>query len=160
MTGIEDFNGYEVLQAAMEVEKGGQKFYTEMANRAESGSVRKLFALLAQDEVQHLRTLKDLIPQFDAGNFWQDEELILPYLNRFKAYELFPSLTQLEVILQQENADKSALNLAIEAEDKFAAYFKFTAEQARSAEGRETFHWLSKEEDRHAAILRERLEQM
>ncbi len=160
MTGIEDFNGYEVLQAAMEVEKGGQKFYTEMANRAEAISVRKLFALLAQDEVQHLRTLQDLIPQFEDGNFWQDDELILPYLNRFKAYELFPSMERLEVVLDQENADESALDLAIEAEEKFAAYFKFAAEQARSAEGRETFHWLSKEEDRHAAILRERREQL
>ena len=160
MTGIEDFNGFEVLQAAMEVEKSGKKFYTEMSNRAENGSVRKLFATLAQDEVQHLLTLKGLSSQFESGQFWQDDELILPYLKRFKTLELFPSLERLEIVLQQEHADLAALDLAIEAEDNFAAYFKFAAEQARFAEGRETFHWLSKEEDRHAAILRERREQM
>jgi rubrerythrin len=160
MTGIEDFSGFEVLQAAMDVEKSGQKFYTEMSGRATSESVRKLFALLAQDEVQHLQTLKGLTAQFEAGLFWQDEALILPYLKRFKAQELFPSREQLEIVLQQEHADQSALDLAIAAEDKFAAYFKYAAEQARFAEGRETFHWLSKEEERHAAILRERREQM
>jgi rubrerythrin len=160
MTGIEDFSGFEVLQAAMDVERCGQKFYTEMSTRADSEPVRKLFALLAQDEVQHLQTLKSLIPQFEAGMFWQDEELIAPYLKRFKTQELFPSREQLETVLQQDNADRSTLDLAIAAEEKFAAYFKFAAEQARSAEGRQTFHWLSKEEDRHAAILSERRESL
>ena len=160
MTGIEDYSGFEVLQAAMDVEKSGQQFYTEMSNRAEVESVRQIFALLAQDEIQHLQKLKGMIPQFESGSFWQDEALILPYLKRFKAQELFPAKERLEVVLQQEHADLAALDLAIEAEDKFAAYFKFAAEQARSAEGRETFHWLAKEEDRHAAILRERREQM
>jgi len=160
MTGIEDFSGYEVLQAAMEVEKGGQQFYTEMADRAETNSVRKLFSQLALDEVQHLQTLKELIPQFEAGMFWEDEELIIPYLKRFKAQNIFPSRERLETVLRQKNADILALDLAIEAENKFAAYFKFAAEQARSAEGRETFHWLAKEEERHAAILSERREQM
>ena len=160
MTGIEDYSGFEVLQAAMDVEKSGKQFYTEMSNRAEVESVRQIFALLAQDEIQHLQKLKGMIPQFESGSFWQDEALILPYLKRFKAQELFPAKERLEAVLQQEHADLAALDLAIEAEDKFAAYFKFAAEQARSAEGRETFHWLSKEEDRHAAILRERREQM
>ena len=160
MTGIEDFSGFEVLQAAMEVEEGGRKFYSSMSLRAENESVRQVFALLAQDEIQHLQTLKGLIPQFESGSFWQDAEQIIPYLKRFKAEEIFPSVSRLEEVLQQEHADLSALDLAIEAEDKFAAYFKFAAEQARSAEGRETFHWLSKEEERHAAILRERREQM
>ena len=160
MTGIEDYSGFEVLQAAMDVEKSGKQFYTEMSNRAEVESVRQIFALLAQDEIQHLQKLKWMIPQFESGSFWQDEALILPYLKRFKAQELFPAKERLEAVLQQEHADLAALDLAIEAEDKFAAYFKFAAEQARSAEGRETFHWLSKEEDRHAAILRERREQM
>ena len=160
MTGVEDFSGFEVVQAAMDVERSGQQFYTEMSNRAVSGSVRKLFALLSQDEVQHLQTLKELTSQFESGSFWQDAELILPYLKRFKAQELFPAKDRLEEVLQLENADRLTLELAIEAEEKFAAYFKFASEQARSAEGRETFHWLSKEEERHAAILRERLEQL
>ena len=160
MSGIEDFNGFEVLQAAMVVEEGGRQFYTTMSNRADAESVRKLFELLAQDEIQHLITLKGLIPRFESGSFWQDAEQILPYLQRFKAQEIFPSEARLAEVLQQDNADLAALDLAIEAEDKFAAYFKFASEQARSAEGRETFHWLSKEEERHAAILRERREQM
>lgn len=158
MTGIEDFSGFEVLRAAMEVEKGGHRFYSTMANRAEAEPIRRVFAQLAQDEIQHLHTLQELIPQFEAGSFWQDEEQILPYLRRFRAEEIFPSEEELEGVLEREEADRKTLELAIGAEEKFAAYFRFASEQARSAEGRETFHWLSKEEDRHAAILRERLE--
>ena len=160
MAGVEDFSGFEVLQAAMDVEKSGRQFYSEMSTRAKVESVQQLFALLAQDEINHLQTLKGMVPQFESGSFWQNEELILPYLKQFKAKELFPAQEQLEAVLRLKNADCAALDLAIEAEDRFAAYFKFASEQARSAEGRETFHWLSKEEERHAAILRERREQM
>lgn len=160
MSGLEDYSGFEVIRAAMEVEKGGQQFYSEMSIRAEAESVREVFATLAQDEIQHLLTLKELIPKFEAGSFWEDEDQILPYLNRFKAEEIFPSIERLDAVMSQQHPDRVALDLAIEAEEKFAAYFKFAAEQSRSAEGRETFHWLSKEEERHAAILRERREQI
>ncbi|MBE0597064.1 MAG: ferritin family protein [Desulfuromonadales bacterium] len=156
MTVMEHFSGFEVIRAAMEVEKKGHQFYLAVAVRAKSETAREIFSWLAQDEVGHLKTLEKLVPKYEEGAFWADEEVFLPYLRRFAESEIFPSAERLEAALQGENSDLRVLDLAIEAEERFAAYFHQAARQARTADGREAFTWLAAEEDHHAAVLKER----
>ena len=156
MTGIEDYSGFEVIRAAMEVEKKGHRFYAAMVEKAKSPLAKEIFTWLAQDEVQHLKTLERLVPKYEEGAFWTDEEEFLPYLRRFSDREIFPSPERLIKVLQSENSDLQALDLAIEAEERFAEYFHAAARNARTEEGKEAFTWLAGEEDRHAAILKER----
>ncbi|HKL48422.1 MAG TPA: ferritin family protein [Desulfuromonadales bacterium] len=156
MTGIEDFSGFEVIRAAMEVEKKGHRFYTTMAERADNQITKEVFSWLAQDEVQHLKTLEDLVPQYQEGAFWDAEEEFLPYLRRFSEQEIFPSPERLESVLKEKDSDLKALELAIHAEEKFAEYFHRAEDKARTEEGKEAFAWLAAEEDRHAAVLIER----
>lgn len=160
MTGIEDYSGFEVIRAAMEVEKKGHRFYSAMVDKAHSELAREIFSWLAQDEVEHLRTLEDLLPKFREGEFWEDEDQFLPYLRRFSERDIFPSPERLEEVLASETSDLKALELAIEAEEKFAEYFHLAARQARTEDGREAFGWLAGEEDRHAAVLKERRDRL
>ena len=156
MTGVEDYSGFEVIRAAMEIEKNGHRFYRAMVEKACSDLAKEIFAWLAQDEVQHLQTLEAMVPRFEEGAFWEEEELFLPYLKRFAEESIFPAPERLEAILGRGDADLQALDLAIEAEEKFAEYFHLAARQARSSDGRQAFAWLAGEEDRHAAALKER----
>jgi len=156
MTGLEDYSGFEVIRAAMEVEKNGHRFYAAMVQKAKSPLAREIFTWLAQDEVQHLKTLESLVPKYEEGAFWEEEDQFLPYLRRFSDSEIFPSPERLEKVLQKEDSDLEALDLAIEAEEKFAEYFHVAAKNARTPEGKDAFTWLAGEEDRHAAILKER----
>ncbi len=156
MTGVEDYSGFEVIRAAMEIEKNGHRFYTEMAQQAQSELVREVFTWLAQDEVQHLRTLESLVSKYEAGSFWEDEEEFLPYLRRFADREIFPSGEQLVKALEGETPDMKALDLAIEAEERFAEYFRLAASKARTSEGQEAFAWLASEEESHAGALKDR----
>ena len=103
MTGTQDFSGYEVVRAAMEVEKSGHRFYSEMSQKAVNPIARELFALLAQDEIGHLNTLKKLEPKYRQGAYsegeqsayWENAEEFIPYLRRFSASERFPSAERL-----------------------------------------------------------------
>jgi rubrerythrin len=156
MSGIEQFSGFEVILAAMEVEKNGHRFYSTMAGKAKHELAKEVFSWLAQDEVEHLRRLKDLEAKYEEGAFWEHEEEFLPYLQRFRDSEIFPSAERLETILQKDEFDLEALDLAIEAEDKFAAYFQKAADNAKTDDGKEVFRWLAAEECRHAVVLRER----
>jgi rubrerythrin len=156
MTGIEDYSGFEVIRAAMEVEKNGHRFYAAMVEKAKSPLAKEIFTWLAQDEVQHLKTLERLVPKYEEGAFWANEEEFLPYLRRFSDREIFPSPERLIQVLQSENSDLQALDLAIEAEERFAEYFHTAARNARTEEGKEAFTWLAGEEDRHAAALKDR----
>lgn len=156
MSGTEDFSGFEVIRAAMEVEKNGHRFYSSMVAKAHSELARELFSMLAQDEVGHLKTLEKMVPLYQEGEFWENEEEFLPYLRRFSDKEIFPTAEQVEAALISREGDLKALDLAIEAEEKFAAYFHKAAAHAKTQEGKDAFTWLAKEEDRHAEILMER----
>ncbi len=160
MTGLEDYSGFEVIRAAMEVEKNGHRFYTAMVQRAKSELAKELFSWLSQDEVEHLKTLKELAPKYEDGAFWEDEDQFLPYLRRFADSEIFPSPERLDEVLEGESSDLKALDLAIEAEEKFAEYFHMAARNARTKDGKEAFSWLAGEEDRHARVLKERKEKI
>ena len=156
MSGIEYYSGLEVVLAAMEVEKNGHRFYSTMAQKATSELARELFSWLAQDEVEHLRRLKALEASFKESALFDGVEELLPYLRRFADQEIFPSAERLEAVLQQPESERAAMDLAIAAEDRFAAYFAKAAEHARDPDGRAAFEWLAGEERRHAALLRER----
>lgn len=156
MSGIEDYSGFEVIRAAMEVEKNGHRFYSAMAQKAKSEMAREIFSWLSQDEVAHLKTLEDLAPKYQDGAFWEDEDQFLPYLRRFSDSSIFPSPERVDEVLKDKDSDLQALDLAIEAEEKFAEYFHLAAKNAKTAEGKEAFSWLAGEEDRHATVLKER----
>lgn len=156
MTGTEDFSGFEVIRAAMEIEKKGHRFYATMSEQAQNPLAREVFSWLAQDEVQHLKTLENLVPKFEEGAFWEDEEFFLPYLQRFSENKIFPSAERLQELLSQPEMDMTAMDLAIEAEERFSDYFAKAAEHSRNEDGREAFAWLAGEEKRHAEVLKVR----
>ncbi|WP_020675798.1 ferritin-like domain-containing protein [Geopsychrobacter electrodiphilus] len=156
MSGTDDFSGFEVIRAAMEVEKNGHRFYAAMVEKSHTQLARELFAQLAQDEVGHLRTLENLATTYEDGAFWEGEEEFLPYLRRFNDKEVFPSTEQVAAVLVSKEGDIRALELAIDAEEKFAAFFQTATLNARDPEGKKAFAWLAAEEGRHAAILKER----
>lgn len=160
MSGIKHFSGFEVVRAAKEVEKNGHRFYSTMSRRASDPLLKELFSWLAQDEVEHLRRLSQLESRYQDGAFADYEEEFLPYLSRFSDDSIFPDAERLEAVLKEEDADIKALDMAIEAEEKFSAYFQKASELAQSDDGREAFAWLAGEETRHARILKERRSQL
>ena len=158
MSTCEHYSGYEVIMAAMQVEKNGHRFYSSMAQRS-GDLVSELFSWLAQDEVEHLRRLERLVEKFEGDEAWGDDEF-LPYLHRFRDSEIFPTAEQLEQVLDRTDSDRQILELALAAEEKFAAYFHQASTIAKSEEGREAFVWLAQEEERHARIICARISKL
>ncbi|OHB30430.1 MAG: hypothetical protein A2X84_11360 [Desulfuromonadaceae bacterium GWC2_58_13] len=160
MSGIEDFSGFEVIRAAMEVEKQGRQFYSILSTKARNELVREIFSLLAQDEIAHLKTLESMVSKYQDGAFWENEELFLPYLRRFSSERVFPSVERIEELLKSGKDDLQFLELAIEAEEKFADFFRLAVENSRTSDGRDAFAWLADEENRHAKILQDRRDKL
>ncbi|MBW2510751.1 MAG: ferritin family protein [Deltaproteobacteria bacterium] len=156
MSGIKHFSGFEVIRAAKEVEKNGHRFYSTMSERASDPSLKDIFTGRAQDEVEHLRRWNQVESRYQDGSCADCEEEFLQYLNRFADDQIFPDAECLEAVLNTQNADLQALDMAIEAEVKFAEYFAKASSLAQSDDGREAFDWLAGEESRHAKILQER----
>ncbi len=157
MSGVEYFSAFEVIRAAMEVEKNGRRFYLTMAERAVNPPARELFALLAEDEVEHLRRLQAIEARSPQPDYFADAGEFAPYLRQFGDERIFPAPALLDAVLKGADGERQALLLAIRAEEEFAAYFALAAEKARESDGRTAFAWLAGEERRHAELLRERL---
>jgi rubrerythrin len=156
MSGIKYFSGFEVVRAAKEVEKNGHRFYSTMSDRASDPMLKELFTWLAQDEIEHLRRLTQLEAKYQDGSFADYDEEFLPYLNQFSDTKIFPDAERLEEVLKTDSADIRALDMAIEAEEKFADFFLKASCMAQTEDGKEAFSWLASEEARHAKILHER----
>ena len=137
MSGIKYFSGFEVVRAAKEVEKNGHRFYSTMSERASDPTLKELFSWLAQDEVEHLKRLTQLEAKYQDGAIVEYEEEFLPYLSQFSDTKIFPDAEQLEAVLKTDTADIQALDLAIEAEEKFAEYFLKASALALADDGRE-----------------------
>jgi len=156
MSSIKYFSGYEVVRAAKQVEKAGHRFYSTMSERAVDPTLKELFTWLAQDEIEHLRRLTQIEEKYQDGAFSEYDEEFAPYLDQFSSETIFPDAQKLEAILKTDNADIQALDLAIEAEEKFADFFQRASEVATSDDGQDAFGWLASEETRHAKVLKER----
>lgn len=156
MSGIKHFSGFEVIVAAKDVERNGHRFYSTMAERASDLLLKELFTMLAQDEVEHLRRLQKLEANYQDGAFADFEDEFLPYLSQFSTTKIFPDAESLEAVLKTDTADIQALDMAIEAELKFAEYFSKASALAKTEDGKEAFTWLAGEEAMHARILQER----
>ena len=156
MPGTTEFNGIEVIHLAMEIEKSGHFFYSRIGQGVSPPPLRKLFARLANDEVQHLQSLQKLMTEFQDDAFWENEQEYLPYLKRFKDMEFFPNPEAVEAALTRPDSNLEILDLAISAEKRFSEFFAVAALYARNEEGKTVFSWLTLEEKQHAELLAER----
>ena len=153
MAEITEFSGFEVIRAAMEIERAGNRFYLEMSRTFPQAQLGELFIKLAEDEVEHLRALQELIRGYQQGAFWENEQEYLPYLKRFNEMEVFPNKDQVAAALGGPEVERKILELAIQAEKHFADFFAVAALFAKTEEGKKVFSWLANEENKHAELL-------
>jgi rubrerythrin len=140
------------LEKAMEVERQGEAFYLEVAERVQDPSGRAVFQTLAKDEVEHLRLLQAEHESISKDNDWLD-------LDAAKVCEpqtpikLFPDQKEAALAVPAGMKDVDALKLAMEFEEKgYDAYVKAGA-ATQDPKGKKVFHFLAKQESAHYLFL-------
>ena len=155
MRGVAHFSGFEAIRMAMEIEHREHRFFVALARKAKSELLREVFSGMAQDTVTLLRTLRMRLRDYPVEGFWDEEEEILPYLQRLPD-DLFNAVEAVKVRVESLSSDREALILAIEVQEVLAGYFKETAATSSHPQGREAFEWLSGEKERQAEVLKKR----
>lgn len=114
----------KVINFAREIDRSGQRFYEEMAERAGSAGVRKIFHMLAEDEARMLARLEARAAGADAHDSPTLDERInvfeqlrkkgehLAVVNDVAAYRLALD-TEREVLHQYEMAVEAEENPAL-----------------------------------------------
>ncbi len=134
-----------IFEFAMKMELDGEKYYRELAEKNSSPRIRRIFRILAEDEVKHYRILKEIAK---SAKFSMEPSRALS-----EARNIFQDL--------RENADpqppdQSQIGLyekAREIEKKSEDFYRARAEETTEPELKDLLLHLAEEEKKHGLII-------
>jgi len=139
---------------AIEMEKSGHRFFTEASNKVKHEVGRKLFARLAAEEIDHMKTFEKIFNEVSGGADWKESMKAIqarkpvPYFDEarkeFKAEDLSVEMTYL----------KKALDLERNAME----FFEKAIEDAETAEAKEIFRRIHQEEQGHYDLIQSEID--
>jgi rubrerythrin len=152
------FKANDIVLAAIEIEKRGEKFYLHLVDQAEDTKIRKAFEHLAREEVKHKVLFEDLYTRLGKATLpaRSDEKEFLTYLNALiDSHPLF-RFKDLEEMKEHIASRKDALQMAIQFEKESILFFMEMREFVPDSEKKFITHCIEEERD-HLRRLTEML---
>lgn len=150
-----DFNVAEAIKMAMDLEKNGRKFYTEAAEKAETESGKKIFKMLAHEEVLHLATFQKMLDQM--GNISDWRELVKEY-PQARQVPVFGEKAPASQVAKARSDEVEALRIAMKNEKEAIAYFDKIAHLAKDEPTQKVFEFVKQQEEYHYDLLQAELD--
>jgi rubrerythrin len=151
------FNAAEVFDIAIAIEENGKKFYEQAQGLVDDLVVKKLFAELAIQEVEHKKKFESLKAQLPAEastpTTWDPDNKLSDYIRMMADQHVFISDEDLGRRLVQVKSTRDALKLAVEFEKDSVIFFLGMQEAAEGKKGGELIGLLVKEEQEHLRRL-------
>jgi len=150
-----NFNAAEVFKVAIQIEENGKKFYEESQKSIDAPELKKLFAELALQEVDHKHRFESLLaqlpPESSGPTVWDPDNELDKYVKVMADGHVF--VGDIKEQLARIKDAKSALKMAIEFE-KDSVLFFLTLEDAAAGQKDQAFiKTLVKEEQAHLKRL-------
>ncbi|MFZ2445935.1 MAG: ferritin family protein [Syntrophobacteraceae bacterium] len=149
------FNAAEVYKIAIQIEENGKRFYEETQKSIDPPEVKKLFAELAQQEVEHKKKFESLMarlpPESSAPTVWDPENEMDKYIKMMADDHVFVADIKDQISLAKDAA--SALKLAIQFEKDSVLFFLSLEDAAAGKKDQELIKTLVKEEQDHLKRL-------
>jgi rubrerythrin len=142
-------NPLEILDQAIDREKGGHEFYLKAAQKTEDAKGRHLFQWLAQEEMRHFNQFSHQRQSLVEENKWQEAPPPVPPLDRSS----FPPISEAAGEVQAATGEMEVLNMAIQAERDSIALYTHGAQEASDPEAKKLFSSLAAEEQGHLDLL-------
>jgi rubrerythrin len=142
------FKPDEIFQFAIRIEENGEKFYRSMADKLKEKSVKELFNSLADDELKHKETYKQMVA--DIEKYEPVETYPGEYFDYLRAYadnHVF-SPDKINKEIDRINDAESALNFAMARELDSILYYQ-EVKQSVSKQGQEKIEAIINEERKH-----------
>ena len=108
------FKASEVLKIAVQIEKNGLAFYTQIKEQTKYFPLQQVFDYLAKEEVKHQRTFESLLGQ--VGDYEPAESYPGEYETYLKAIageNIFAQSDAMKQIARKAVSDKEAIDMGI-----------------------------------------------
>ena len=134
-----------IIETAIRIEKEGEKYYRELAEQTNSQGLRKIFTLLADDEVIHRKIFEKLKKKTEIE--LNDSGLLV------EASVLFKGMSEQEKNLQESDQQEAAYQTALKHEQKSIEIYQGLLEQTSSDLEIEVIEKVIAEEKKHAFLI-------
>lgn len=137
------------VQLALQFEKDGYEFYTDVSKRCKNEMGRDMFDFFAKDELKHIKRIKDFIK--GRYRIKQRKPGDAP-VRRFATVFSEAGRALRKALTDADNV--TALKTAINIEVDSYTFYETAEQNADSAEERDLFEFLKNEETQHYQILK------
>jgi rubrerythrin len=140
----------DTLKMAILMERRGKAFYRKVAEQTQIPEVKKIFELMAEEEVMHEKFLSEQYSFYEDHNNFEAKEL---------PKESHESVAALILTGDVKNAiaaagfEAAAISAAIDMENKAIEVYRKRAEESTDSNEKKLFFWLSDWEKSHHKIL-------
>ena len=143
------------IETAIQMEVEGRDFYTKAAENVSWPEGRETLLDLANDEMEHIRILKEEHSALLAGQDWLLADKVAPAIAvGAKTLPVFEKKDSVIAAMISDRADaEDVLDVAIRNEYKSHTFYAEQLGKAENPEAKAVFAWLVKEEKRHQAML-------
>lgn len=138
----------EAIKMALQIEKEGQHFYEDAAQRTENELGKKMFESLANDEMIHVETFQKMFDTITGTEEWRKLAEVTPKVGKVPVFE-----GTVEKRGNINQSDLEALRIALERERKSIDLYSKTAEAARDSLAKKIFDRIKEEEKYHYDLL-------
>jgi rubrerythrin len=126
------------------MELDGKKYYEELYEKTSNKGLKKIFEMLAQDELKHYNTIK---------NFKKNKEIYVKSQSLRNSNNMFTEMLSSSDDFPVDNSNIEAYNHACGLEDESIKTYQKYKEEASSEEEKIVFDKLILEEKNHKLIL-------
>jgi len=143
----------EYYSAGLEMEEQGHAFYLKASRNSKNELGRKLFKMLAEDELVHIERIKAIYGSLKKGREWPLEWGKLP-LKHPDLREIFASLAEKNKDkIKPGSTDLDALEVGLELENRSINYYQGQMEKASAGQEKKFLEQMVREEQTHHRLL-------
>ena len=155
------FNADEIYNIAEQIERNGQKFYSDSAGRVKEPPAKQVLQNLADMEAEHLKTFQALHAKLSEQSrdqiTWDPDGQAGAYLKAAADSHVFKTSADPTSLLE-DNADaRQILELALQFEKDTVIYFLGVADMVPERLGKADVLGLVKQEQGHIALIQRTL---
>lgn len=145
---MSDMNIYEY---AMGLEKEGEEFYRDLADKTDDAGLKKILLMLATEEVKHYNLFKKMLQNADVST--------LPKMEVFK--EATSTFKQMKEVDEKHSFDTDQIEYykkAVAIEEANENFYLKQACNAKTKEHEQIFLRIAEEERKHLVLLKNLVE--
>ncbi len=149
-----DKKAAEILVGAMEIEKEGEKFYQEVAQKTKNPMGKEMFAFLAKEELKHLAVIKAAKEALEKGGKLSPRQKVdTKNLSKFKQGFFATAGKGAQEKLEAKADTVSAIKAALEFEKRGYEYYKQHRQKTEIGLVVQILSQLMEAEEEHYEIL-------